>query len=281
MIEVDNAHARARIALHGGQLLSFRPKAADASWLFLSPHAVFQDGQPIRGGVPICWPWFGPDPLGLGRPNHGFARTSRWTLLQREESAEGTQLVLGLRDTPQTRALWPHAFELRLELHIGATLRLALITRNSGGQPFEITQALHSYFAVSDPTQARVTGLDGIHYLDKAAGAPGTLHTQQGAVVFEGEVDRVYTGAPPTLGLLDLGTGRALQLHSSGSRSAVLWNPGPLLAARMADLGVAGQQRFVCVETANVAPELVQVAPGGEHRMGVEIRCTAPASQPS
>lgn len=119
-MQVRNAHAEAVVSLYGAQVLSYRPVGAGADVLFLSERANYEIGKAIRGGVPVCWPWFGPDPQGLGRPNHGFARTRLWSVLSTGATPVGeTQVTLGLRDAPDTRALWPHAFELTLQITVG------------------------------------------------------------------------------------------------------------------------------------------------------------------
>lgn len=275
-IHIHNAHAQAHISLYGGQVLSFRPHA-HTDLLFLSEQALYQDGKAIRGGVPVCWPWFGPDPQALGRPNHGFARTQQWALRHTASTAEGeTQITLGLTDTPDTRALWPHAFELTLDIRIGATLELVLTTRNTGTAPFDITQALHTYLAVSDSAQATVHGLDGCRYIDNATGAHGALRQQADSVRFEAEVDRIYTGAPAELALVDGAGQRTLRIASAGSQTAVVWNPGATVAARMADLPSGGERHFVCVETANAANDVITVPPGGEHRLLAHIGLATP-----
>ena len=272
LIEVHNAHASAQVSLHGGQVLRFRPHTASADLLFVSERARYQAGTAIRGGVPVCWPWFGADPEGLGRPNHGFARTRLWSVAGTTALPDGaTRIALALTDTPDTRAIWPHGFQLGLEITVGPSLRLALLTRNTGGQPFTIAQALHSYLAVGELAQTTVAGLDGCHCIDKAAGTPGARRQQLGSVTFTAEVDRIYTGAPAALSVQDGAGQRTLRIRSEGSRSAVVWNPGATLAAGMADLADDEYQRFVCVETANVADDAVTVPPGGEHRLVAEI----------
>jgi glucose-6-phosphate 1-epimerase len=274
VLTAHNRHATARIALHGGQVLSFCPKGG-ADLLFLSDLAVFQPGKAIRGGVPVCWPWFGADPLGLGRPAHGLARTRAWHLRRSATLPGGETLVeLGLTDSADTRALWPHAFDLTLEITVGATLSLVLTTRNTGNSPFQITQALHSYFAVGDIARTTVVGLDGCHYIDKAQGAGGAVQQQAGAVQIHAEVDRIYTDAPASLAVVDGALQRRIALQVQGSRTAVVWNPWAAIAAGMADLDDDGYQRFVCVETANAADEVITVPPGGEHRLAVEIAVT-------
>ena len=271
-LQVRNAHAEAVVSLYGAQVLSYRPVGAVADVLFLSERASFEAGKAIRGGVPVCWPWFGPDPQGLGRPNHGFARTRLWSVLNTDATPAGeTRVALGLRDTPHTRALWPHAFELTLQITVGTTLRLALTTRNTGDAPFQITQALHSYFAVGDIARTAVTGLEGCSYIDNATGAGGAVKRQTGAVHIAGEVDRIYTGVPAALTIVDDALQRRTRLSAQGSRTAVVWNPWISIAAGMTDLKDDAYLRFVCVETANGADEVVTVPPGGEHGMAVEV----------
>lgn len=271
-LQVRNAHAEAVVSLYGAQVLSYRPVGAVADVLFLSERASFGAGKAIRGGVPVCWPWFGPDPQGLGRPNHGFARTRLWSVLNTDATPAGeTQVTLGLRDTPDTRALWPHAFELTLQITVGTTLRLALTTRNTGDAPFQITQALHSYFAVGDIARTAVTGLEGCSYIDNATGAGGAVKRQTGAVHIAAEVDRIYTGVPAALTIVDDALQRRTRLSAQGSRTAVMWNPWISIAAGMTDLKDDAYLRFVCVETANAADEVVTVPPGGEHGMAVEV----------
>ena len=277
VVEVNSAQASARIALHGAQVLSFKPHSEASDLLFLSDRAVYLPGKAIRGGVPICWPWFGPDPLGLGHPNHGFARTSAWQLANTARLVNGdVQAKLVLRDTPETRDLWPHAFELTLHVSVGQQLRLELSTHNTGDTAFSITQALHSYFAVADLAQVQVLGLDGARYLDNATGAHGATREQVGAVKFDGEVDRVYQAVPPELTLSD--QGRQIHLLSEGSCTAVVWNPGSTVAARLPDLAPGDQARFVCVETANAGDEVVRVAPGHQHVLAVELSAASPFS---
>ncbi|WP_439112292.1 D-hexose-6-phosphate mutarotase [Hydrogenophaga sp.] len=271
-VQVRNAHAAAVVSLYGGQVLAYRPVGAEADVLFLSEQASFDAGKAIRGGVPVCWPWFGHDPKGLGRPNHGFARIRLWSVLRTGTTPAGdTQVTLGLVDTPETQAIWPHAFELTLQITVGTTLRLALTTRNTGNAPFEITQALHSYFTVGDIAQTTVTGLHGCHYTDNAASAGGAVKQQTGAVRFTSEVDRIYTEVPPELAVEDAALQRTIGIRSEGTRTAVVWNPGAALAAGMADLPDEAYQRFVCVETANAGDEVLSVPAGDEHRLVAHI----------
>lgn len=272
VVDVDNAHATARIALHGAQVLSFRPIGAAADLLFMSERAIYQPGKAIRGGAPVCWPWFGADPQGLGRGSHGLARTRVWDLRRTAALPGGeTWLEFGLKDSAETQAVWPHAFDLTLAITVGATLQLALTTRNTGASPFSITQALHTYLAVGDIAHTTVLGLEGCRYIDKAKGAGGAVKQQAGAVHIGGEVDRIYTDAPASLAVIDDSRQRRIELTAQGSHTAVVWNPWVVIAAGMADLDDDGYRRFVCVETANTADEVITLPPGGEHRLAVEM----------
>ncbi|MEB4589613.1 D-hexose-6-phosphate mutarotase [Candidatus Thiothrix sp. Deng01] len=270
MINVSNGHADALISVYAGQVLSFKPKGT-TDVLFASNGAYYQEGKAIKGGIPICWPWFGPDPEGKGRPAHGLARTRMWKVLATAETAEGaTQVRLGLESSAETLAIWPYRFGLELAITVGTTLQLALVTRNVGSQAFSITQALHTYFAVGDIAQTQVLGLEGAHYIDKAAGANGAVRQQDGAVTVSAEVDRVYLDVPPALTVVDTAGQRQIRIASSGNKTAVVWNPWAKIAAEMGDLLDDDYLRFICVETANAGDDVVEVAPGGEFRLVVE-----------
>ncbi len=154
MMEIENALATATITLHGGQVLSYRPRGTAEDLLFVSERAYFAPGQEIKGGVPICWPWFGRDPEGQGRVIHGFARALPWSVLACEARPDGATWVrLGLADDDRTRALWPHPFKLRVEIEVGATLSVTLIAAIPVDVPYRITQGLHAYFKIGDPTR--------------------------------------------------------------------------------------------------------------------------------
>lgn len=270
MINVSNEHADALISVYAGQVLSFTPKGA-ADVLFVSDKAYYAAGKAIKGGVPICWPWFGADPEGKGRPAHGFMRNRMWAVWGSSENADGSSSVtLGVESSPETLAIWPHAFKLAMEITVGKTLQLALVTHNTGDAAFSITQAMHTYFSVGDIAQTRVTGLEGTQYIDKAAGAGGAIRQQDGAVGIAAEVDRVYLDVPAALAIEDGALNRSIRIVSSGNKTAVVWNPWAKIAAEMADLQDDDYTRFVCVETTNAADDVVEVPAGGEFRLVAE-----------
>jgi glucose-6-phosphate 1-epimerase len=269
IVSVRNAHADAAIALQGADVTSFQPHGQEHV-LFLSRHAVYAPGKAIRGGIPICWPWFGPHPTDPTKPDHGFARTRPWSVLDTTAMPDGaTRVRLGLTDDAATRALWPHAFALELTVTVGATLEVTLVARNTGHEPFVCGGALHSYFRVGDATAITIQGLEETAYVDKVDG--GRLKVQQGTVTIAGETDRVYTDTTAVCVIVDSTLGRRVTVAKEGSRSTVVWNPWCDKARRLADLGDDEYTEMVCVEVANAGDDTVTVAPGGEHRLGTTI----------
>ncbi len=269
LVRIENAHASALIALQGAQLLSYQTKGS-APVIWLSQGATFTPGKAIRGGIPVCWPWFGPHGHDPFKPTHGFARTLPWNVVETQALERGgTFIALKLIDSPKTQELWSHAFQLQLEATVGSELVLELVTRNTGSETFTIGEALHSYFHVSDIAKVKVLGLEGRSYIDKVDG--GTRKTQAGAVVCEGEVDRVFLDTGPESVIEDAGLKRRIRIVQSGSRATVVWNPWREKAERLGDMGENGYRGMICVETANAADFIVTVPPGEEHRMRAVI----------
>jgi len=270
MIEIDNGQATAQVSIYAGQLLSYKPSGAEDDLLFLSGKAYFETGKAIKGGIPICWPWFGPAPEGKGRPGHGFARTWPWSVISTKALADGsTEVRLGIADDTDTRAIWPQTFNLFQVITVGATLKLELITLNAGDIPFSITQGFHSYFKVGDISRTKVQGLEGLGYIDKLA--DNARRTQNGEILIDGEVDRIYEGVDRTLFIDDAAIGRRIRIRGSDSSTSVVWNPWAETARSMADLDDDDYQRFVCVETLNAGSEVIDVPARGEVKIGVEI----------
>ena len=135
---IQHPVATARVALHGAHVMEWAP-AGRESVLYMSPQAVIQAGKPIRGGIPVCWPWFGADPEDASKPMHGFARIRFWQLAEATASATGVTLVFTFASDAQTLALWPHAFAARVEVQIGKTLEVTLATQNTGSEHFLLT----------------------------------------------------------------------------------------------------------------------------------------------
>ena len=266
VIAIDNDHAKAKISVYAAQVLSFQPGGATADLMFVSENAYYQPGKATKGGIPICWPWFGPDPEGLGRASHGFVRNRMWTLLSTDTTATGeTKVRLGVNADEETQKIWPHSFELVLEVLVGQTLTVALITSNTGDSAFSITQAFHSYFTVGDINQVKVLGLEETTYLDKVD--DGKEKKQSGEIAFSTETDRIYTDVKPELTIEDSALNRRIRISTTGSKTAIVWNPGKEISNKMADLTAQDYLKFVCVETANAADDVVEVAPNSAYKL--------------
>jgi D-hexose-6-phosphate mutarotase len=265
--EVSNQHANSNIALQGAHVATWQPRGQEPV-IWLSPYAKFAPGKSIRGGVPICWPWFGPHATDAKLPGHGYARTVMWDVLETKALPDGsTFLRFGLIETDATRAQWPHASSAQLEVTVGDKLRVELVTQNNGKESFILGEALHTYFQISDVAQMTIRGLEGCDYLDKV-GEPAR-RTQQGGIVIESEVDRVYVDTPADCVIEDKGLKRAIRIAKTGSNSTVVWNPWTEKANKMGDFGENGFRNMVCVESANAFDNLVTVKAGETHRLAV------------
>jgi glucose-6-phosphate 1-epimerase len=266
-IKVYNPCATALVSLLGGQILSYKPVTESDDMFFLGKLSAYEDGTAIRGGIPVCWPWFGPDPKGLHRPNHGFVRNHFWRVVQTASTPTETTITLQFSDSQKAERTWKHPFTLLLTLNIGETLSLQLTTHNSGGKPFAITQAFHTYFNVSNINRIQVLGLEDCRYFDKLD--QGKEKQQTGSVMITGAVDRIYEDIDNHVMLNDPGFNRRIEVNSQHCRTGVVWNPW---TKAMTDLEPDDYQRFVCVETGNIAFDLIQIPPGGEHRLLTNFR---------
>lgn len=262
---ITNDYGEATIALQGAQVLQWEPQD-EAPVIWLSKDAKFARGKSVRGGVPVCWPWFGAHASEASYPAHGFARTTGWSVVATEQRPDGgTQIVFRLDPTDATRAQWPNRTPVENVITVGAALDVELVTRNEGNKPVTIGEALHTYFNIADIETASVTGLDGRDYLDKVRDM--ARDRQQGPVRFTGETDRIYLDTGDSCAIDDPGLNRRILIRSRGARATVVWTPWRDKADKMGDLGPDGWKHVVCVETANAAEHRVTIAPGTEHRM--------------
>lgn len=266
LIEVTHPQARALISLKGAQVLSFVP-AGGIDLLWVSPCARTAGPDAMRGGIPVCWPWFAAHPSDTAKPMHGFVRTAVWDVVDTSElSGEGAaRIILSLATSAVHQDLWPHTATVQLTIEVGERLTMALETTNTGDTTFDLTEALHTYFKVSDVHRARILGLDGVDYLDKVDGF--VRKRQLGPVMFNGEVDRIYVGTTSATVIEDLGLGRRITIAKGGSASTVVWNPAHERGARMPDVGPLGWRDFVCVETTNAGPDIIRLKPGASHTL--------------
>jgi len=274
--EVQNDMAKATICLQGAHLTTWRPRTQQEPVIWISAAAQYAARKSIRGGVPLCWPWFGPHATHSHLPSHGFVRTMTWEMRNCRHMGGGeTQLTLELSDNEHTRALWPHHFHLELQLTIGMSLNVELITANTGIADFVVGEALHTYFQVADIEAVRILGLDGAEFVDKVNG--GRRARQEGAVRFHAEVDRVYVDSVADCAIEDAELRRRIHISKSGSRSTIIWTPWAQKAEQMGDLGrgakdQGGWREMVCVESGNALENTVRVAAGAEHRLSALYR---------
>jgi D-hexose-6-phosphate mutarotase len=269
--EIENPLAVASICLQGGHLMTWRPKAQEQPVVWLSKLAKLAPGKSIRGGVPVCWPWFGPHATDPKLPGHGYARTVPWEVTE-TRALPGGETVIGLAlvESESTRAMWIHRARCSLQLTVGNTLKAALTTENLGDVDFVIGEALHTYFHIGDVAETRVHGLEGDEYLDKVAG--NARRRQDGPVTFAGETDRVYVNTENECVIEDPRLKRRIVVAKSGSASTVVWTPWTEKADRMGDFGPDGWRAMVCVESANALENVVTVKAGGRHTLAVEYR---------
>ena len=264
--EVANQHALANIALQGAHIATFQPRGEEPV-IWLSPYAKFAPGKSIRGGVPICWPWFGPHKTDSKLPGHGYARTVPWEVLETKALPDGsTFLRFGLVESDATRAQWPHPSTVQLEVTVGKALRVELVTTNTGKAAFELGEALHTYFQISDVAKMTIRGLDNCEYLDKVQDF--ARFTQKDGIVIESEVDRVYVNTAADCVIEDKGLKRAIRIAKQGSMSTVVWNPWTEKADKMGDFGENGHRGMVCVESGNAHGERRHAGAGRDAQAG-------------
>jgi glucose-6-phosphate 1-epimerase len=265
ILTVRHPAANGSIALLGGHVLEWTPSTTSHPVLYMSPLATFEEGKPIRGGIPICWPWFGPR---QALPSHGFVRTRIWKLEEASETADGVSLTLGFASDSNTLELWPHPFTLELKVEMGRSLSVSLFMTNPGTAPVELTGALHTYICTGDITQTYVNGLDGNHYTDSID--ENRRKDQRGPVRFDCEVDRIYD-TPNSVRVEDLAWNRVLRVSKTGSDATVVWNPWIEKSKRLADLPDDAYPHFLCIEAANAGTDIVKLGAGGEHTLATLI----------
>ena len=280
-LQLTTRYGSAIVALHGAHVLSWLP-AGQREVFWLSPDSPPEPAA-IRGGVPLCWPWFAKQGMPADALQHGPARVHRWQVSAIHTSSDDA-ISLSFQPCAQAekQASWAALappLEVSLQITLGQTLSQTLHTRNLGTRTFQLTQALHSYFAVSHAGQIRIEGLDGLAYLDKLRGMAADV--QQTPFAFDLACDRIYHAAPnavePFTGrhtLVDAPWQRRIVMDTQGSRSVVVWNPGSKGARHMADVPDHGWQDFFCIEAANAGPDGVALAPGATHRLAQTLRIT-------
>lgn len=277
VITIGNHCATARISLMGGHLLSYVP--ADGEELFfLSAKSWLEPGKPIRGGIPVCWPWFSGT-AAYGRdhrpPPHGLARLEMWEMLAQYESPNGEYSEVTLGYAPAPGVFWPFPSQLTVRFGVGRRLSIDARTVNCGDQPMILSQALHSYFRIGAINKISITGLEGREYLEKATSFEHPETEQQiGAIAFEREVDRIFDNCSGDVTIIDPVLKRRIGIAKGGSRTYVVWNPWIAKSAGMPDFGEDEFRRMVCVETANTSGDRLTLEPGQSHWLSTSYSVT-------
>ena len=264
-LDITNKSASAKIALQGGHIFHYAHHNKEPL-LWLSEVSDFKVGKAIRGGVPVCWPWFGMSE-NPEFPQHGFARTSMFELHSSQEiDANTSEVVLKLKHSKSSFELWPYHFELALHVRISDTLTMELKTTNLDNKPFKITQALHSYFQVSNISNIHIEGLNKNTYFDALTQEQST---QNGNIIFNEEVDRIYQNLDKPITLVD--KQRQILIENEGSSSAIIWNPWIEKCARMSAMNDNAYLTMVCIESANALDNMQTIAPNQSHTLKATI----------
>jgi glucose-6-phosphate 1-epimerase len=260
-LHCSHAAFTASVSLEGGQLLQFTP-TGQRPWLYLSPLANQAPGKAIRGGIPVCWPWFGPHATDAAAPQHGIARTAAWEVTTLAADKEGLSIEL---QGPEYDGL-----SVSTTLRLGPSLDVELVTHNRSDTTHLLGAALHTYLALGDTRHAEVAGLAGSRYDDKVLRTQARHETDR--LGCAGDIDRiVYTDA--VLELIDPLWQRRFRIFRRNAGCAVLWNPGAVKARALADMPDGDWTDFFCVEAAIAANDTRQLAPGETFTFGTRIEC--------
>ncbi|MGR5380253.1 D-hexose-6-phosphate mutarotase [Vibrio harveyi] len=262
VVRVIHEKATAGIALHGGHVVSFTP-AGKEDLIWMSEKALFDGKAALRGGIPVCWPWFGR----IAAPAHGFARTAEWELVEHRENDNGVIVELALFPTEETHDIWPHMFDARLMVEISDQLKVTLKVTNIDDAEWTFSGALHTYLNVGDIKQAQTTGM-GPEYIDSLK--EGEICQGGDVLQLTDTIDRVYTQPEAQILVKDAVLNRTLSVENQGHNSAVLWNPWATGAQGMGDMADNGYETMLCVESTVHAPSIKQgktLQPGETHEL--------------
>ncbi|MCW8328316.1 D-hexose-6-phosphate mutarotase [Photobacterium sp. SDRW27] len=262
IVRVIHDTAEAGISLHGGHLVWYKP-AGEKDIIWLSEKAEFATTKAIRGGIPVCWPWFGK----AGTPSHGFARTSEWALQEHRENENGVIVALELEDSEASRTIWPHKFHNQIIFEIGAELKVHLTSTNTDAHPWSFSGALHTYFDIADIQAVEITGM-GDTYQDSTQA--GKVCEGGDILTFAAETDRVYTAPANPVVIHDKPNERQIQVNNQGHNAAVIWNPWQELSISMGDMADNSYETMVCVES-TIHGDGVELSPGESHTLSTLI----------
>lgn len=267
-VEVMSPIASGEIYVHGAHVTSWRPLGGDEV-LFLSSKSRWEEGQAIRGGIPICFPWFRGKAGDPQAPAHGVVRTRSWQLYSIVENNAEVAVTMFIESDEQTRRWWPGEFRLVHRVTFGAELKMELICINTGKTLFRFEEALHTYNRVADVTNVRLQGLDGTRFLDNTDS--NKEKTQSGDVTIASQTDNAFMNTRSAVDLIDPKMRRRIRLQKINSNTTVVWNPWQEGASKLRDLGEGEWKQFLCVEASNIITSAVTLAPGQEHTMSAVL----------
>jgi glucose-6-phosphate 1-epimerase len=263
-IQITGSQVQGEMYLHGAQVTSWKP-AGNGEVLFLSTQSRWQEGQAIRGGIPICFPWFRAKADDPKAPAHGFVRTRSWQVDSIAENAAGVLVTMSIESDEHTRRWWPGEFRLVHRVMFGPELTLELACTNTGRTDLRFEEALHTYNRVSDIANVRLQGLDGVQFLDNTDS--NRAKVQHGDVTIASATDNAFVGTQNDVDLIDPELRRHIRLEKANSLTTVVWNPWREGGARLGDLGDGEWTQFLCVEASNILDAAVTLAPGDTHKM--------------
>ena len=268
-ILVETGSATAEIYLYGAQVTSWKPAGA-GEVLFVSEKSYWEAGRAIRGGIPVCFPWFRAKVDDPHAPTHGFVRTKEWQVESISmDPGNSASICFSTASDESTRRWWPCDFRLEYRIAVGPSLRLQLVMKNSGQTALRFEEALHTYFKVGDVERVRVRGLDGVAYLDNRDG--NREMTRPGDLILSRQTDNAYKDSVGPVEIIDPLLGRILKTEKQGSASTIVWNPWSDGASSMSDLGDQEWRGMLCAEGANILTSAVNLDPGQSHAMTVTI----------
>lgn len=268
-ITVSNKYADADICLYGAHVTSFKPRKS-MEILWMSPESSFEVGKAIRGGIPVCFPWFGPHKTDQEKPQHGFARLMYWDVLETATTPSGeTNIRLQLCSSEETKAYWEYDFNAELTVLVGQTLTVTLKVTNTSDAPFVYTNALHSYFSLSAIDNIAITGLEGITFFNQITGENDVQ--DESLLQIKEPLTRHYLNTETPVVIEDGIFRRRIKVDKSGSKVTTVWNPGEEMCAKIGDLPDDGWETFVCVEATNAFDYPIKLAPGESHETSAII----------
>ena len=267
-VDLISENSTATISLYGAHLTAFQPTGEEPV-IWLSEKAIFQKGGSIRGGIPICWPWFSGHPTNPSLPNHGFTRFHDWQVEGVSTGDFGTKVTLFLTENAKTLEIWNHTFKVKLTVTINQSLKMELSFTNETQETITVGSAFHPYFKIGDIAKTTVKGLAGTTYIDFADAQQKII--EPNAVEAVGPVDRIYLDTTADCTIVDLENNRQINIAKTGSKTTVIWNPWIEGATDMKDMADDGYKTMLCVEPANMLDDVYTLATGDTHTLTTEI----------